>query len=58
MVDLLKNIANVWSLTLLAAVAASLLWFIYSVCLRKLIRARKISSAREKRLLKEAALRE
>jgi hypothetical protein len=57
MVTLLKNIANVWSFSLLLAAAATLLWFIHAVFLRKIFRARRISVAREKRLLREAAHR-
>jgi len=57
MLDLLKNIANLWSLSLLLAAAVTLLWFIYFVFLRKILRARRISVAREKRLLREAAHR-
>ena len=57
MITLLKNIANLWSLSLLIAAAATLLWFIYAVFLRKILRARRISVAREKRLLREAAQR-
>ncbi len=57
MSSLLRSIANIWSLGLLLVVAVTLLWFIYAVCLRKLLRARKISGARAKRLLREAAER-
>jgi hypothetical protein len=57
MLSLLKNIANLWSFSLLLAAAVSLLWFIYAVFLRKILRARRISVAREKRLLREAAQR-
>jgi len=57
MLTLLKNIANLWSLSLLLAAAVTLLWFIYTVFLRKILRARRISAAREKRLLREAAQR-
>jgi len=57
MINLLKSIANFWGLALLLVVAGTLLWFIYAVCLRKLLRARKISGARAKRLLREATER-
>jgi hypothetical protein len=57
MISLLRSIANIWSLALLLAVAGTLLWFIYAACLRKIIRAKRISSAHEKRLLREAAER-
>ncbi|MGH9528416.1 MAG: hypothetical protein ACRD2S_00685 [Terriglobales bacterium] len=57
MISLLRSIANIWSLALLLVVAVTLLWFIYAVCVRKIIRARKIAGARLKRLLREAAER-
>jgi hypothetical protein len=57
MISLLRSIANIWSLAVLLAVAGTLLWFIYATCLRKIIRAKRISSAYEKRLLREAAER-
>jgi hypothetical protein len=57
MLNLLKNIANLWSFSLLLAAVVTLLWFIYAVFLRKILRARRISIAREKRLLREAAQR-
>jgi len=58
MFNFIRDIANVWSFVLLLAVAVTLLWFIYAVCLRKIIRVRRISSAREKRLLHNAASRD
>jgi hypothetical protein len=57
MISLLRSIANIWSLALLLVVAGTLLWFIYAVCLRKIVRARSISSAHAKRLLREASER-
>jgi hypothetical protein len=57
MINLLRNIANLWSFSLLLAAAATLLWFVYSVFLRKVVRAKRISSARSKRLLREASER-
>jgi hypothetical protein len=57
MISLLRSIANIWSLALLLVVAGTLLWFIYAVCLRKIIRARRISGAHAKRLLREASER-
>ncbi|MGH9510576.1 MAG: hypothetical protein ACRD2U_00415 [Terriglobales bacterium] len=55
MLNFLRSIANVWSFALLLAVVVTLLRFIYAVYLKKIIRARRISSARSKRLLREAA---
>jgi hypothetical protein len=57
MINLLRNIANLWSFSLLLAAAATLLWFVYSVFLRKVVRAKRISSARSNRLLREASER-
>jgi len=58
MTTLLSNLAAVWNLVLLAAAIAILIWFFYWFGLRRLIRARKIAGARERRMLREAAERE
>jgi len=58
MTTLLSNLAAVWNLILLAAAIAILSWFFYWFGLRRLIRARKIAGARERRMLREAAERE
>ena len=58
MTTLLSNAAAVWNLILLAAVIAILVWFFYWFGLRRLIRARKIAGARDRRMLREAAERE
>jgi len=58
MTTLLSNLAAVWNLVLLAAVIAVLIWFFYWFGLRRLIRARKIAGARDRRMLREAAERE
>jgi hypothetical protein len=55
---LLDNFAAVWNLALLLAAAGVLIWFLYWVLLRRLLRARKIAHARERRMLREAAERE
>jgi hypothetical protein len=52
------NLAAFWNLMLLLAAAAALVWFLYWVVLRRLIRARRIAGARERRMLREAAERE
>jgi hypothetical protein len=52
-VELLHGIANLWSLGLIAAVAATLAWFVYAICLRRLFRVRRIANIRLKRLLAE-----
>ena len=53
-INLIREIGNMWSLALLLAAAGTLLWFIYVVVLRKILRARRISHLRSKRLLDEA----
>jgi hypothetical protein len=52
------NLAAFWNLTLLLAAAGALVWFLYWFVLRRLIRARRIAGARERRMLREAAERE
>jgi len=52
------NLAAIWNLILLLAAAAALAWFLYWFVLRRLIRARRIAGARERRMLREAAERE
>jgi hypothetical protein len=52
-VDALHALANFWNLALLLAVAVTLLWFIYRVFLRKLIRARRIANLRLARMMRE-----
>jgi peptidoglycan/LPS O-acetylase OafA/YrhL len=54
----LFNLAALWDLILLLAAIAILGWFLYWFVLRRLIRARKIAGARERRMLREAAERE
>jgi hypothetical protein len=58
MPSLWSNLAAVWSLLLLLAVIGTLLWFLYSFFLRRIIRARRIANAHLKRILREAAERE
>lgn len=57
MTNFLSGVANFWNLALLLAVVATLLWFIYSFALRRVIRARRIEALRMKRLMREAAER-
>jgi hypothetical protein len=54
----LDNFGAVWNLVLLAAAMGVVGWFLYWFLLRRLIRARRIASARERRMLREAAERE
>jgi len=53
MPSLWSNLAAVWSLLLLLAVIGTLLWFLYSFFLRRIIRARMIASARMRRMMRE-----
>ena len=53
----LTNLAALWNVTLLAAVFATLGGFLYKVFLKKLLRARRIANARERRMLRETAER-
>ncbi len=54
---LLGNLASLWNLILLVALFGTLVWFFYAVFLRKVLRARRISNVRERRLMREAAER-
>jgi flagellar biogenesis protein FliO len=54
----LINFAAIGNLILLLGVIAMLSWFLYRFGLRRIIRARRISHARERRLLQEAAERQ
>jgi hypothetical protein len=56
--NFLDNFAALWSLLLLVATIVVLLWFVYWFLLRRIVRARKISGARDRRMLREAAERE
>ncbi len=58
MKNFLIGVANLWNLALLVVVLGTLVWFIYSFALRRLLRARRIQSLRNKRLMREAAERE
>ena len=53
LVDALRGLANVWNLGLLLAVVLTLVWFLYRVFLRKLIRARRIANLRFARIIRE-----
>jgi len=51
--DTLRELAELWNLGLLVAVFGILGWFVYSVFLRKFIRARRIANLRFKRMARE-----
>jgi len=58
MKTLLSNAAALWNLILLLAAIGVLVWFFYWFGLRRIIRARRIASSRDRRMLREAAERE
>ena len=51
--DLLQGVANWWSLALVLGSIGALLWFVYSICVRRLLRVRRIANIRLKRILDE-----
>lgn len=57
MLNFLSGVATLWNLTLLIVVVATLVWFVYSFALRRILRARRIEGLRMKRLMREAAER-
>ena len=57
MLNFLSGVVTLWNLTLFFVVVATLLWFLYSFALRRIIRARRIEGLRMKRLMREAAER-
>jgi hypothetical protein len=56
--SVLLGFASLFQFLLLAAAAAVLGWFLYSFFLRRILRARRIANARERRLMREALSRE
>jgi peptidoglycan/LPS O-acetylase OafA/YrhL len=58
MKTLLSNVAAIWNLLLLVAAIVTLAWFFYWFGLRRIIRAKRIASSRDRRMLREAAERE
>ncbi|HXW90614.1 MAG TPA: hypothetical protein VEK33_08710 [Terriglobales bacterium] len=54
----LENLAAMGNLLLLLFAAGTLAWFLFYFVLRRLIRARRIAHARDRRMLREAAERE
>lgn len=51
--ELLRGVANWWSLALVLGSVGVLLWFVYTICLRRLLRVRRIANIRLKRMLEE-----
>lgn len=52
-VDILRSLANFWTIGLIFATAGTLLWFVYRVYLRRLWRVRRIANIRLRRILEE-----
>lgn len=52
-VDVLRSLANFWTLGIVVIAFAVLAWFVYSVFLRKLLRVRRIANLRLRRMLEE-----
>ena len=55
---LISNAAALWNLILLLVVIGTLFGFFYWFGLRRIIRARRIATSRDRRMLREAAERE
>ena len=53
LLDLLHGIANLWGLGLIVAVVITLAWFVYSIFLKRLLRVRRITNIRLRRMLEE-----
>ncbi len=51
--ELVRGLANLWSLGLVLLAGATLVWFAYTVCLRRLLRVRRIANIRLQRMLRE-----
>ena len=49
--ELLRWLANVWSVGWMVAIAATLVWFVYWVFLRRLWRAKHIANIRLRRMV-------
>jgi len=52
-VDIIRSIANFWTVGLILATVGTLLWFVYWVYFRKLLRVRRIANLRLRRMLEE-----
>ena len=58
MSGIVNNLGAIWNLAMLAIAIIVLVWFLYWFGLRRVIRARRIANARDRRMLREAAERE
>jgi hypothetical protein len=54
----LQQLENLWLVALFAVTAGVLLWFVYWVFLRRILRVMRIARIRSHRLLTEAASRD
>jgi len=55
--EVIDNLLAFSNLGLFLFAAAALLWFLYRVILRKILRARRIANARMRRMIEEAGQR-
>ena len=55
--DFFRSLAAIWNLLILLLVIGALGWFFFWFGLRRIIRARRIAAAKDRRLLREAAER-
>jgi hypothetical protein len=51
--DIVRSVANFWTVGLILATVGTLLWFVYWVYFRKLLRVRRIANLRLRRMLDE-----
>jgi hypothetical protein len=58
MTNFFSGVAALWELAVLVLAAGTLLWFFCWIYLRRILRARRIAHARDKRMLREAAERQ
>jgi membrane protease YdiL (CAAX protease family) len=58
LLEAFHNFLALWAFGLLVLAVVTLLWFIKSFCLRRILRARRIANARMNRLMRESIERE
>ena len=56
--DVLRNFFALSNLAIFVFAAAVLVWFFYTVIVRRLLRARRIANARMRRIMREASTRQ
>lgn len=54
LLEAFHNFLALWAFGLLVFAVGTLLWFIKSFCLRRILRARRIANARMNRLMRES----